>query len=115
MLEDVTAIAETATTSVSHAVSVESGSVEMNNVTAISLGGVSGSDGLGVLGTATATARNSRFRGFFYGVNLAPNATVNLISTQLDGGRSSGGATYNCVGAYDGNFNALDGNCDPIP
>jgi len=115
-LDGVTAIAGIATTSVSAGVSANgSATVEMNNVTATSLGGVTRSEGLAVTGVSTATARNSRFKGSFFGVNTAPSVTVNLVSTQLDGGSASRGgvATFNCVAVYDKNFDALDENCDP--
>lgn len=117
-LDDVTAIAGSATISASSGISANgSATVEMNNVTATSLGGVTRSEGLAVQGVSTATARNSRFKGSFVGVNTAPSVTVNLVSTQLDGGSLSKGgvATFNCVAVYDKNFDALDENCDPIP
>jgi len=114
-LDGVTAIAGLATTSASRGVSVDGGNIEMNNVTATSLGGVTVSSGLAVLYDGTATARNSRFKGLFHAVGVAPNATVNLVSTQLDWGSPypAGVGTFNCVAAYDKNFDALDENCDP--
>ena len=77
-------------------------------------------DEIGLLNGAVGTGpivRDSVFTGTPAIENSAGGAgrALNLFSTQLVGG-TSGTGTFRCVGAYDGNFAALDSNCDvPTP
>lgn len=61
----------------------------------------------------TTTVRNSVLSSN-PAITADTGETVNLVATQLDGGRESTG-TFNCVGAFDGAFAALDSSCNPIP
>ncbi len=72
------------------------------------------SDGDGMTSTAaTATIRDSILNGTTTGIVNAGGATTDIVNTQITGGASDGGtgASFSCVGAYDGSFTALDANC----
>ena len=72
------------------------------------------SDGDGVENNiATVTVRDSILGGAANGIENVGAAASSIVNTQITGGASDGGAgtTFTCLGAYDGAFTALDGNC----
>ncbi len=73
------------------------------------------SDGDGVENDgATATIRDSVLGGTTNGIENV-TATANIVNAQIVGGATDGGtgATFTCLGAYDGTFTELDANCQP--
>ena len=111
MLSDVTASAFSLSTFAA-GIQVDADGVQL--VRAKGTGGGTSSVGFGlhIQSAVTATARDSVFTGDTDAVAVAvTNGSVNLVSSQLNGGRSAVGS-FNCVGAYDAGFGALDGNCN---
>jgi hypothetical protein len=96
----------------SYGVYNDSSSPVMTNVTASASGGGAGSYGVVSASAGTVKINHSVISGISGTISIGPGATNRVAYTQLDGGAvHNNGGTLTCVGAYDGNYLALDTTC----
>ncbi len=82
----------------------------MTNVTASAWGGTS-SCGVRSLNSGTIRINYSVVKGTTNTIDNGTGVTTLVANTQLDGGSVSNSGTLTCVGAYNGNYVALNESC----